>query len=325
MTSVDRVEFRWNPTEFSIAQSPGKAVAVAIVNSKNQVLLMKRVESDGGDWVYPGGSVEASESCDIAAHREVLEETGIIFDNDRNKLFPIAGYITAPDAFGARHDLLVYVTRYYSDQAKPRVASSTEMTDWGWFDPDVALDETIAGRMKISKSGLFAILRLKEYLSQEKTRTYGEVLMGGTFDKLHDGHKRLLQKAFEIGDYVYIGLTTDGYIKQSKKQLKELLESYRERLYFLRKFLFDQDVLNRAIILPLSDTAGPKALDPKLEALIISEETRTGGDYVNNLRIQHNVPPMEIVVTPLLVDDTGKVISSTRHRQQKIEKNSKPK
>jgi len=320
MTSIDRAEFRWNPTEFSISESHKEAVAVAIVNSKNQILLMKRVEFDGGDWVYPGGSVEVGESFDTAAHREVLEESGIVFDNDRNKLFPLANYITAPDTFGTRHDLLVYVTHYYSDQSEPRVASSTEMTDWGWFDPHTVLDETIAGRMKILQSGLFAIQRLKEYLSQEKTRTYGEVLMGGTFDTLHDGHKGLLQKAFEVGDYVYIGLTTDEYIKQSKKQLKELVTPYKERLYFLRKYLYDQDVLNRAIILPLSDTAGPKALDPRLEALIISEETRTGGDYVNNFRIQHDVPPIEIVAIPLLADKAGQVISSTRLRQQKTDK-----
>jgi len=34
--------------------------------------------------------------------------------------------------------------------------------------------------MKVLPSGVFAIQRIKEYLSQEKTRTYGEVLMGGT-------------------------------------------------------------------------------------------------------------------------------------------------
>ena len=316
MASIEHPEFGWNPAEFSIAVSPIEAVAVAIVNPNNKVLLMKRAGVDGGDWVYPGGSVDEGESFDTAARREALEEAGIILDNNRNQLFPLANYITAPDTFGKRHDLLVYVTHYDSDQSEPRVASSTEMTDWGWFDPQIVLDDTIAGRMKILQSGLFAIQRVKEYLSQEKTHPYGEVLMGGTFDRLHDGHKQLLQKAFEVGDYVYIGLTTDEYIKRSSKQLKELVTPHKERLYYLREYLYGQNVLHRAIILPLSDTAGPKALDPKLEALIISEETQTGGDYVNNFRIQHNVPQIEIVMIPLFTDKEGQVISSTRLRQQ---------
>ncbi|MDO8571467.1 MAG: pantetheine-phosphate adenylyltransferase [bacterium] len=324
MTRFERPEFSWSPPEFPFVETPKKAVAVAIVNFENKTLLMKRVKFDGEDWVYPGGSVEVGESHDAAARREVLEEAGITLDKDQNKLFPLASYITAPDAFGTRHDLLVYVTHYYPDQSKPRIASSIEMTDLGWFDPQTVLSEAIQGRMKVLESGLFAIQRLREYLSQEKTRTYGEVLMGGTFDRLHDGHKQLLQKAFEVGDYVYIGLTTDEYIKRSKKLLKEHVTSYAERLFSLQKYLYDQGVLNRAIVLPLGDTAGPKALDPKLEALIISEETRGGGEYVNNLRSQHNVPRMETVVVPLLTDATGQPISSTRLRQQDTNQYSKP-
>jgi len=287
---------------------------------------MKRIdygEGYGQDWVYPGGVVEEGESLDAAARREVLEEAGIVLEEDKNMLFPLANYITAPDALRIQHDLLVYVTRYHADQAAPRVASSDEMTEWGWFNPEDVLNRVQVKRMKMLPSGIFAVRRLQEYLSNEKIRQYREVLMGGTFDRLHDGHKQLLQKAFEVGDYVYIGLTTDEYIERSNKQLKEHVTSHADRLFFLRKYLYDQGVLNRAIILPLGDTAGPKALDPKLEALIISEETRGGGEYVNNLRAQHNILPMETVVVPLLTDATGQVISSTHLRQQETNQDSR--
>lgn len=300
------------------AETIERASAVAIINNENKVLLMKRVNYGndyGEDWVYPGGAVDGVETFDTAARREAFEEAGIILAPERNKLFPLANYITEPDAFSVKHDLMVYVTRYHADQPSPHVASPDEMTDLGWFDPQEALEKAKTGEMKILPSGIFAIQRVKEYLSSEKTRQYGEVLMGGTFDRLHEGHKQLLAKAFEVGDYVYIGLTTDDYIAKSGKVLKEKVQQYEERLYRLRRYLEQQGVLNRVIILPLGDTAGPKALDPKLEAIIVSEETRRGGEYVNNLRSQHGIPPMDTVVVPLLIDESGQAISSSRFRQ----------
>jgi pantetheine-phosphate adenylyltransferase len=320
MSRSENHEFSWIPPKPN-SEFVKKAAVVAIVNSDNEVLLMKRVQMDGEDWVYPGGKVETDETYDAAARREVEEEAGIALDENLNPLFPLANYVTAPDAYGIQHDLLVYITKYHLDQPLPKVASPEEMTDLGWFNPLAVLEEVAQGRMTILQSGLFAIQRVHEYLSPEKNRTYGEVLMGGTFDRLHVGHKQLLQKAFEVGDYVYIGLTTDEYVNKSSKHLKQLVKPYEERLYVLRSYLHEQGALNRAIILPLSDTAGPKALDPRLEALIVSEETQAGGEYVNNLRLKHNVEPMEVVVVPLITDETQQVISSTRIRKQEVDGN----
>lgn len=314
-----------NREQLRSPEAPKAASAVAIVNSENKILLMKRVDygnNYGDDWVYPGGSVDPGETHNQAARRETFEEAGIILDSERNRLFPLANYITDPDAFNIKHDLLVYVTRYHDDQPQPKVASPDEMTDWGWFDPQEALDKATNGEMKILPSGIFAIQRVKEYLSGEHIRQYGEVLMGGTFDRLHEGHKRLLQKALEVGDYAYIGLTTDEYIERSSKQLKEKVYPYEERLASLRRYLDEEGVLNRTIIFPLEDTAGPKALDPKLSAIVVSEETRTGGDFVNNLRAQNHVYPLETVIIPLFRTTQGEVISSTLLRQ--AEQNNKP-
>lgn len=51
------------------------SACVLILNSKNQVLLQRRV--DNGFWGYPGGSMELGESFEDCARREVLEETGL--------------------------------------------------------------------------------------------------------------------------------------------------------------------------------------------------------------------------------------------------------
>ncbi len=306
-------------------RTPIPAAAVAIVNANNNVLLMRRVDygnGHGNDWVYPGGALDSGESLVQTARREVEEEAGIILDPDRNRLYPIANYITAPDVFGINHDLTIYAARYFPDQPNPFIASPQEMTELGWFDPQTVIDQAEQGRMEILPSGIFAIRRIKEYLSPEKTRSHGEVLMGGTFDRLHEGHKQLLKAAFEAGDYVYIGLTTDEYIEKSTKKLKEKVTPFAIRLSQLRKYLFEQGILERSIVLPLSDTAGPKALDPKLGALIISEETRSGGEFVNNFRSQNGIDPLEVIVIPMITDPSGNVISSTDLRSKELGEDS---
>ena len=47
-----------------------------VINQKGQVLLLKSPRY--GDWEFPGGQVEESETIPHALEREVLEETGIV-------------------------------------------------------------------------------------------------------------------------------------------------------------------------------------------------------------------------------------------------------
>ena len=51
-------------------------------------------------------------------------------------------------------------------------------------------------------------------MNRKKYRTFA---VGGTFDKLHKGHEKLIDKAFELGELVLIGLTTDKMLKSHTK------------------------------------------------------------------------------------------------------------
>jgi 8-oxo-dGTP diphosphatase len=54
------------------------AASAVIFDPENRVLLIKRGHEPAlGFWSVPGGSVEAGESLEEAAAREVLEETGL--------------------------------------------------------------------------------------------------------------------------------------------------------------------------------------------------------------------------------------------------------
>ncbi len=64
---------------------------------------------------------------------------------------------------------------------------------------------------------------------------YERVAVGGTFDHFHRGHEKLLNKAFEIGNYIMVGVTSNefggrkGNIEPCSKRMSELEQ-------FLQKF-----------------------------------------------------------------------------------------
>ena len=76
---------------------------------------------------------------------------------------------------------------------------------------------------------------------------FKKVVLGGTFDKLHKGHHALICKAFEVGDQVLIGLSTDNFIKTRRK--KHAVAPYDERIRELQKFLTAQGVVLPVILL----------------------------------------------------------------------------
>ncbi len=55
---------------------------------------------------------------------------------------------------------------------------------------------------------------------------YNNIIVAGTFDRLHDGHLQLLDTASALGKWVYCGLTT-------KKMNKYKILSKKEKIIFL--------------------------------------------------------------------------------------------
>ena len=59
-------------------------VSVAIITDGGKVLMARRRASEGEiSWVFPGGAIEAGESPEQAAVREVDEETGLKVESVR--------------------------------------------------------------------------------------------------------------------------------------------------------------------------------------------------------------------------------------------------
>ncbi|RYH01034.1 glycerol-3-phosphate cytidylyltransferase [Salipiger sp. IMCC34102] len=60
------------------------------------------------------------------------------------------------------------------------------------------------------------------------------VLTYGTFDTLHYGHIRLLQRARALGDYLIVGLSTDAFNSIKNKQAFHSWEERKAHLEALR-------------------------------------------------------------------------------------------
>ena len=153
-------------------------------------------------------------------------------------------------------------------------------------------------------------------LAQAKFR-YRGVAVGGTFDILHIGHERLLAKAFDLGELVFVGLTGDRLVSRMKKD--HSVRSFTVRRRDLRRLLKSRGWLERARITELKDPFGPASRRKRLDALVVSDETRANGLRVNALRRSRDLKPLHLYVVRMVRADDGRLISDTRVRRGEVD------
>jgi len=147
-------------------------------------------------------------------------------------------------------------------------------------------------------------------------RAYSTVATGGTFDHLHAGHKRLLEKSFEVGEHVVIGLTSDEFVRREGKA-PDL--SYSKRKKELAAFLDESFPGRKYTIAKLDDYFGPGIADARVEALVASPETGKRVSFANQLRAKEGFPPLDLVVVDWVLAKDGRPVSSTRIRKGEID------
>jgi pantetheine-phosphate adenylyltransferase len=74
-----------------------------------------------------------------------------------------------------------------------------------------------------------------------------KVALGGTFDHLHDGHRKLLSQAASYKCPVLVGLTTDALL--SKKQFREYIQDYEARKENVEQYLKSQNVTSFEVVI----------------------------------------------------------------------------
>ncbi|MFB6156633.1 MAG: phosphopantetheine adenylyltransferase [Haloferacaceae archaeon] len=138
-----------------------------------------------------------------------------------------------------------------------------------------------------------------------------DVALGGTFDPVHDGHRALFERAFELGDAT-VGLTTDDLAPRTRS-VDRYVRPYRDRERDLRAELepFAERYGRSFEIRPLSEPTGI-AVEPPFDAIVVSPETERGAEEINRVREERGLDPLRVEVVDHVPAADGEPISSTR-------------
>ena len=138
-----------------------------------------------------------------------------------------------------------------------------------------------------------------------------KVALGGTFDPIHDGHRALFERAFELGD-VTVGLTGDDLAPNTRHDERRV-RSFDERRADLEAELAEiAEGRDRTwTVRELTEPTGI-ATEAQFDVLIVSPETETGGKRINEIRRERGHDPLRLEVVPHVLADDGDIISSTR-------------
>lgn len=146
---------------------------------------------------------------------------------------------------------------------------------------------------------------------------YNIVVCGGTFDHFHKGHKEFILFQLQKSKNVLIGITTDRYIVRYKNE--KGIQSYRVRRKTLQDFLKKEHVLDRIKIAPIDTLYIPARWENiPIDAIVVSDDTYGGALLVNEKRKLQFRKELPIIICKGEKAQDGMLISSTRIREGKI-------
>lgn len=140
-----------------------------------------------------------------------------------------------------------------------------------------------------------------------------KVGVGGTFNVLHRGHRMLLDKAFEVGDVVAIGIMSDSYVAENKKRTVAL----DERLSTLKDYLASKNKPYTINI--IEDAEGNLMTDASVSAIVVSPERFTEAELLSKKRVQRGLGELRIHRIGYALADDCAPISSTRVMEGEID------
>jgi pantetheine-phosphate adenylyltransferase len=124
---------------------------------------------------------------------------------------------------------------------------------------------------------------------------YKKVAVGGTFDRLHNGHRKLLLlSAGCCTETLTIGVMSDELLRG--KNLADIIYPVQERKHQVSTFMQAIKPQLRYQIVTLNEPFGPTIVDPRYQAIVVSSETLAGAIKINAIRREKQFPSLDILV-----------------------------
>jgi pantetheine-phosphate adenylyltransferase len=140
------------------------------------------------------------------------------------------------------------------------------------------------------------------------------VAVGGTFEFLHLGHQRLLERAcrLAVDGEVVVGVTSDEFASSKDRRV----EGFDVRCGRVRDFVAGFGV--RFSVVMLEDAFGP-ALWEDFDYIVVSPETRSTAVLLNERRRRRGLSEIEVVCVDYVLAEDGVPISSSRIARGEID------
>jgi pantetheine-phosphate adenylyltransferase len=145
---------------------------------------------------------------------------------------------------------------------------------------------------------------------------YKSIAVGGTFDHIHKGHRALLKRAFDTGEKVFIGVTSDDFVKASGKTI---LNDFETRKKQLQNYLARDFPDRKYEITKLVRNFGPGMFTRDIQAIVVSSETAPRVAEANQRRRELGLEDLKVEQVEMIAAEDGKRISSTRIRSGEID------
>ena len=172
-----------------------------------------------------------------------------------------------------------------------------------WMHPS---ELTLSGTAVLPSMG-------NEMVGSAGMKLWSNVVMGGTFDHFHVGHKLLLSTAaFVCSQSLLVGVTSASMLK--RKTLTELVEPPAIRHEAVRSFMQRIKPQVQLTVFEIDTPEGPTVDMPQLQCIVVSEETTKGAQSINDQRTAKQMNPLTIVKLPIFNLPPNTTTPAPRHR-----------
>ena len=138
-------------------------VGIALLNNENKVFVGKRIDNPNGFWQMPQGGVNENEIFEIAAKRELEEETGIKSVKLIKEIDDWLIYNLPPNLLGkiwkgkySGQKQKWFIMKFTGNEKEINInTKNPEFLDWKWVNPSelprIAVNFKISIYKRISK------------------------------------------------------------------------------------------------------------------------------------------------------------------------------